>query len=63
MTGRTLTVGVYRYEHTEPLFDGRVAIEGVDATVGTFLRYHYEQGLSRRLLTSADIFVPGLLGT
>jgi NMT1/THI5 like len=31
--------------------------------VDTFLRYHYEQGLSRRLLTSGDIFVPGLLET
>lgn len=33
--------------------------EGVD----TFLRYHHEQGLSRALLTSADIFVPSLLDT
>jgi hypothetical protein len=31
--------------------------------VDTFLRYHHQQGLSRRLLTSADIFVPELLGT
>ncbi|MEU4985502.1 4,5-dihydroxyphthalate decarboxylase [Streptomyces sp. NPDC021969] len=31
--------------------------------VDTFLRYHYEQGLSKRLLTSEDIFVPGLLDT
>ncbi|MEZ0113583.1 hypothetical protein ABH920_007616 [Catenulispora sp. EB89] len=29
--------------------------------VDTFLRYHYEQGLSERLLTCADIFVPELL--
>ncbi|WP_234376884.1 4,5-dihydroxyphthalate decarboxylase [Streptomyces sp. TP-A0356] len=29
----------------------------------TFLRYHYDQGLSRHLLTSEDIFAPGLLGT
>lgn len=28
-------MGVYRYEHTEPLFDGRVAIDGVDATLET----------------------------
>lgn len=35
MTGRKLTLGVYRYEHTEPLFDGRVAIDGVDATLDT----------------------------
>ena len=25
MTGRKLKVGVYRYEHTEALFDGRVS--------------------------------------
>ena len=31
--------------------------------VDTFLRYHHEQGLSRRLLTSEDVFVPALLGT
>ncbi|MEO3825650.1 hypothetical protein [Actinomadura sp. B10D3] len=39
---------------------------GVDANrkaVDTFLRYHYEQGLSKPLLTSEDIFVPSLLGT
>jgi ABC-type nitrate/sulfonate/bicarbonate transport system substrate-binding protein len=35
MTGRKLTVGVYRYEHTEPLFDGRVAVEGADVTLET----------------------------
>ncbi|ACU72874.1 4,5-dihydroxyphthalate decarboxylase [Catenulispora acidiphila DSM 44928] len=29
--------------------------------VDTFLRYHYEQGLSGRLLTCEDIFVPELL--
>ncbi|MEW2518439.1 4,5-dihydroxyphthalate decarboxylase [Actinacidiphila alni] len=29
----------------------------------TFLRYHHEQGLSRRLLTSEDIIVPALLDT
>ncbi|WP_406141732.1 4,5-dihydroxyphthalate decarboxylase [Streptomyces sp. NBC_01089] len=29
--------------------------------VDTFLRYHHEQGLSKYLLTSQDIFVPGLL--
>ncbi|MEC3919305.1 PhnD/SsuA/transferrin family substrate-binding protein [Nocardia sp. CDC160] len=36
---------------------------GLDANrkaVDTFLRYHYEQGLSQRLLTSEDIFVPGI---
>jgi 4,5-dihydroxyphthalate decarboxylase len=31
--------------------------------VDTFLRYHHEQGLSRRLLTSEDIFVPEFLDT
>ena len=31
--------------------------------VDTFLRYHYEQGLSRRPLTSQDIFVPEFLDT
>jgi 4,5-dihydroxyphthalate decarboxylase len=29
----------------------------------TFLRYHHQQGLSRRLLTADDIVVPGLLST
>ena len=29
--------------------------------VNTFLRYHHEQGLSKTLLTSEDIFVPALL--
>jgi len=31
--------------------------------VDTFLRYHHEQGLSRTLLSSDDIFVPSLLDT
>lgn len=35
MNDRKLQVGVYRYEHTEPLFDGRVAIEGADAALVT----------------------------
>ncbi|WP_030897847.1 ABC transporter substrate-binding protein [Streptomyces sp. NRRL F-5126] len=35
MTDLKLRVGMYRYEHTEPLFDGRVAIDGVDATLDT----------------------------
>ncbi len=30
-----LKLGVYRYEHTEPLFDGRVSIDGVDVTLDT----------------------------
>jgi 4,5-dihydroxyphthalate decarboxylase len=32
-------------------------------TLDTFLRYHHEQGLSKRLLTSEDIIVPALLDT
>ncbi|MDF5716933.1 MAG: hypothetical protein PUP93_24460 [Rhizonema sp. NSF051] len=39
---------------------------GVEAnrkTIDTFLRYHYEQGLSQRRLTCEDIFVPELLRT
>ncbi len=39
---------------------------GVNANrkaVDTFLRYHHEQGLSKRRLTSDDIFVPALLDT
>ena len=31
--------------------------------IDTFLRYHFEQGLSKRRLTCADIFVPDLLET
>lgn len=31
--------------------------------INTFLRYHFEQGLSKRQLTCEDIFVPELLGT
>lgn len=31
--------------------------------IDTFLRYHYEQGLSKSQLTSEDIFVPQLLGS
>jgi 4,5-dihydroxyphthalate decarboxylase len=39
---------------------------GVEANrkaVDTFLRYHFEQGLSKRRLTCEDIFVPELLAT
>ncbi|MFF4188866.1 4,5-dihydroxyphthalate decarboxylase [Streptomyces sp. NPDC001691] len=39
---------------------------GLDANrkmLDTFLRYHHEQGLSKRLLTSEDIIVPALLDT
>ena len=31
----SLSIATYTYEHTEPLFDGRVAIDGVDARFGT----------------------------
>ena len=31
--------------------------------IDTFLRYHFEQGLSRRHMTCEDIFVPELLAT
>lgn len=33
------------------------------ATLDTFLRYHFEQGLSKRRLTCEDIFVPELMET
>jgi 4,5-dihydroxyphthalate decarboxylase len=32
-------------------------------TIDTFLRYHFEQGLSRQRLTCEDIFAPELLDT
>src|ERR1700759_75280 len=32
---RRLTIGTYRYEHTEPLFDGRVTFDGVHADLRT----------------------------
>jgi len=31
--------------------------------IDTFLRYHYEQGLSKRRLEPEEIFVPELLAT
>lgn len=39
---------------------------GVEAnrkTIDTFLRYHFEQGLSRQRMTCEDIFAPELLHT
>lgn len=33
------------------------------AAVDTFLRYHHEQGLSRHLFTSADVFPAELLNS
>lgn len=38
-------------------------LEADREAVDTFLRYHHEQGLSKRLLTSQDIFIPEFLGT
>ena len=38
-------------------------IEANRNTIDTFLRYHFEQGLSKRRLTCEDIFVPELLET
>ncbi len=38
-------------------------VEANRAAVDTYLRYHFEQGLSKRRLTCEDIFVPELLTT
>ena len=38
-------------------------IEANRKAVDAFLRYHFEQGLSKRRLTCEDIFVPQLLET
>jgi 4,5-dihydroxyphthalate decarboxylase len=38
-------------------------IEANRKAVDVFLRYHFEQGLSKRRLTCEDIFVPELLRT
>ena len=38
-------------------------LEANRKAVDTFLRYHHEQGLSKRRLTCEDIFVPQFLGT
>ena len=38
-------------------------LEANRKAVDTFLRYYFEQGLSKRQLTCEDIFVPELLGT
>jgi len=38
-------------------------LEANRKVLDTFLRYHHEQGLSKRLLTSEDIIVPALLDT
>ncbi len=59
MSNLKLKVGCYQYDRVRALFDSTVKFDGVD----TFLRYHFEQGLSKRRLTCADIFVPDLLTT
>ena len=38
-------------------------IEANRKALDAYLRYHFEQGLSKRRMTCEDIFVPGLLGT
>ncbi|MDL5156783.1 ABC transporter substrate-binding protein [Actinomycetospora termitidis] len=35
MSDQKIELGVYRYEHTEALFDGRVPIEGADVTLSS----------------------------
>jgi hypothetical protein len=55
------------------LFDDNRALMGDDwwpygvaanrTTLDTFLRYHFEQGLSKRRLSCEDVFVPELLAT
>ena len=55
-----------RFAENRQLFGDDWWPYGVDRNrkaVDTFLRYHHEQGLSRSLLTSEDIFVPSLLDT
>jgi hypothetical protein len=38
-------------------------VEANHKAIETFLRYHFEQGLSKRRLTCEDLFVPELLET
>ena len=33
------------------------------SAIDVFLRYHHEQGLTKRRLTIEDVFFPGLLDT
>jgi hypothetical protein len=59
--------GIERPEDLAGKTVGEFALYGSDPgvwmkAVDTFLRYHHEQGLSKRLLTFEDIFVPALLG-
>ena len=51
----------HHVEETEALMGKDFWPYGLDANIKpltTFLRYHYEQGLSKRLLTPAEIFAP-----
>jgi hypothetical protein len=54
-----------RAEAVEPycFHDGLSTAGQTAQAVDTFLRYHYEQGLSQRRLAPEDIFVPALLDT
>lgn len=49
MTRQPLRIGGYRYEHTEPLFDGRVGIEKPEdlagRTIGEFALYGHDAGV------------------
>ncbi|WP_028925028.1 4,5-dihydroxyphthalate decarboxylase [Pseudonocardia acaciae] len=54
------------FEENRPLLGDDWFPYGVEAnraTIDTFLRYHFRQGLSKRLLTSDDIFAEELLDT
>ena len=58
--------GVDATFHTERILSDIWWPYGVAAnrpSVEAFLRWHYEQGLSRRRLTYDDIFVPELVNT
>lgn len=52
---------IHHVEETEALMGKDFWPYGLDANMtalSTFLRYHYEQGLSKRLLTPREIFAP-----
>ncbi|MFF0138408.1 4,5-dihydroxyphthalate decarboxylase [Streptomyces sp. NPDC005227] len=54
------------YEENRSLFGDDAWPYGVTANrtaIDTFLRYHHEQGLTRRLLTCEEVFAPDLLTT
>ncbi|MEC3919304.1 4,5-dihydroxyphthalate decarboxylase [Nocardia sp. CDC160] len=54
------------FERNAELFPADWWPYGLDAnraTIDTFLRYHFEQGLSARRLTCEELFTPELLGT